>query len=126
MASQTTPLVNRRTGERFHPTNKRRKEIVRVPTILDAAKTIGLRTAAFFWPETKDDPAIDYNIPEVFTTARKADVSAVRGQWLDELKSAGIPIDLYFRWYGTERQGAGDAVLAEAAAYTLEKYKPGF
>ena len=118
-------MVNRRTGERFHPTNKRRKEIVRVPTIFDAAKASGLRTAAFFWPETKDDPAIDYNIPEVFTTERKADISAVSGKWLDELKSAGIPIDLYFRWYGTERQGAGDAVLAEAAAYTLEKYKPG-
>ena len=35
-----------------------------------------------------------------------------------------VPIDLYFRWYGTERQGAGDALLAEAAAYTIQKYKP--
>jgi arylsulfatase A-like enzyme len=117
-------MVNRRTGESFHPTNKRRKDIVRVPTIFDAARAKGLATAAFFWPETKEDPSIDYNIPEVFTAEGKGDISAVSGKWLDELKSANIPIDLYFRWYGTERQGAGDAVLAEAAAYTIEKYKP--
>ena len=117
-------MVNRRTGERFHPTNKRRKEIVRVPTIFDAAKAKNLTTAAFFWPETKDDPAIDYNIPEVFTPQSTGDITAVSGKWIDELKSAGVPIDLYFRWYGTERQGAGDAVLAEAAAYTIAKYKP--
>jgi predicted AlkP superfamily pyrophosphatase or phosphodiesterase len=118
-------MANRRTGESFHPTNKRRKEIVRVPTIFDAAKAKGLTTAAFFWPETKDDPAIDHNIPEVFTPERKGDITAVSGKWMDELKSAGVPIDLYFRWFGTERHGAGDAVLAEAAAYTIEKYKPG-
>jgi predicted AlkP superfamily pyrophosphatase or phosphodiesterase len=117
-------MVNRRTGERFHPTNKARNEIVRVPTIFDAAKAKGLTTASFFWPETKDDPAIDYNIPEVFTAEGRGDISAVNPKWMDELKSANIPIDLYFRWYGTERQGAGDAVLAEAAAYTIEKYKP--
>jgi predicted AlkP superfamily pyrophosphatase or phosphodiesterase len=117
-------MVNRRTGESFHPTNKRRKEIVRVPTIFDWTKAKGLRTAAFFWPETKEDPAIDYNIPEVFTPEGKGDIGAVNAKWLDELKSAGIPIDLYYRWYGTERQGAGDALLAEGAAYTIEKYKP--
>lgn len=117
-------MVNRRTGERFHPTNKPRKEIVRVPTIFDAAKARQLTTAAFFWPETKDDPAIDYNVPEVFTPDQKGDIAAVNRKWIDELKNANVPIDLYFRWYGTERQGAGDAVLAEAAAYTIEKYKP--
>jgi predicted AlkP superfamily pyrophosphatase or phosphodiesterase len=117
-------MMNRRTGERFHPTNKSRKDIVRVPTIFDAAKRKQLTTAAFFWPETKDDPAIDYNIPEVFTPEGKAEITAVDPKWMDELKTAGVPIELYFRWYGTERQGAGDAVLAEAAAYTIQKYKP--
>jgi len=117
-------MVNRRTGESFHPTNKSRKEIVRVPTIFDAAKRAKLTTASFFWPETKDDPAIDYNIPEVFTAERKGEISAVSPKWMDELKSANIPIDLYFRWFGSERHGAGDALLADAAAYTIEKYKP--
>ncbi|MCP5119124.1 MAG: alkaline phosphatase family protein, partial [bacterium] len=35
-------LVNRETGESFHPTNKPRKEVVKVPTLFDAAKAKGL------------------------------------------------------------------------------------
>jgi predicted AlkP superfamily pyrophosphatase or phosphodiesterase len=81
-------MVNCRTGESFFATNKRRNDIVRVPTIFDAAKRATLKPAAFFWPETKDDPAIDYNIPEVFTPERKADINAVNGKWMDELKRA--------------------------------------
>lgn len=118
-------MVNRETGEEFHPTNVRRTEVVRVPTIFDAAKAKGLTTAAFFWPETKDDPAIDYNVPEVFTPERRADIGAVDPRLMQEFRDAGIPIDSYFHWFGTERQGAGDAILTEAAAHVLKKYKPG-
>jgi len=116
-------LLDRRTGERFHPTNKPRTEIVRVPTIFDAAKAKGLSTASFFWPETRDDPAIDFNVPEVFDENRKADLSAVDPKIVKELNRAGIPIELYFRWYQTFRQGAGDGLLAEAAAYALTTKK---
>ena len=64
---------------------------MRVPTIFDAAKRAKLTTASFFWPETKEDPAIDYNIPEVFTSERKGDITAVNGKWMDELKNAQCP-----------------------------------
>jgi arylsulfatase A-like enzyme len=117
-------MTNRKTGERFHPTNKAHKEIVKAATLFDAAKARGLRTAAFYWPETKDDPAIDFNIPEVFNQAHSADIGAVKPEVLRELREAGIPIDYFFRWYGGERSGAGDLILAEAAAYALRKYKP--
>ena len=118
-------LTHRETGERFHPTNKRRKEIVQVPTLFDAAKAKGLSTAAFFWPETREDPSIDFNIPEVFTPENKADIAAVPARTLEELRAGGVPIDLYFQWYGSDRMMAADRVLAEAAAYALEKSKPG-
>ena len=117
-------LFNRETGERFHPTNKARTDVVKVPTLFDAAKKKGLSTAAFFWPETKDDPAVDFNIPEVFTPERKGDITAVDPKIITELQKAGVPIDLYFRWYGSPRQGAGDAILAEAAGYAIRTYKP--
>jgi len=94
-----------------------------VPTIFDAAKAKGLSTASFFWPETRDDPAIDFNVPEVFDENRKADLSAVDPKIVKELNRAGIPIELYFRWYQTFRQGAGDGLLAEAAAYALTTKK---
>lgn len=117
-------MRHRETGESFHPTNKRRTEIVKVPTLFDYAKRKGLTTAAFFWPETREDPSIDFNIPEVFDNRRRANMAAVDSAVLDELRGAGIPIDLYFRWYGTERHGAGDAILAEAAGHALRKYRP--
>lgn len=117
-------MINRETGEAFHPTNKAHREIVQAPTIFDAAKAKGLKTAALFWPESKDDPSIDYNLPEVFTPEHKADIRAVDPGMLNELREAGIPIDYYFRWFGGERQGAGDAILAESAAYILRRYKP--
>jgi predicted AlkP superfamily pyrophosphatase or phosphodiesterase len=117
-------LFNRETGERFHPTNKSHADIVKVPTLFDAAKKKGLGTAAFFWPETKDDRAVDFNIPEVFTAERKGEIGAVDPKVIAELQKAGVPIDLYFRWYGSPRQGAGDAILAEAAGYVIRTYKP--
>jgi len=117
-------MTNRETGETFHPTNKARTEIVKVPTLFDSAKKKGLKTAAFFWPETKDDPSIDFNVPEVFTPEGKGDINAVSPAILDELKKAGVGIDLYFERYGSELAGASDVVLAEAAAYAIEKHQP--
>lgn len=117
-------LRNRETGESFHPTNKPRTEIVKIPTIFDAVKKQKGATAAFFWPETLEDPSIDFNVPEVFTPEHKGDITAVPAAVLDELRTADVPIDLYFRWYGSERQTAGDLILAESAAYALKTYKP--
>ena len=117
-------LQNRETGENFHPTNKPRTEIVQVPTIFDFAKAAGLGTAAFFWPETLDDPSIDFNIPEVFTADGGADRTGTAPESLEELRRAGIPIDLYFDWYGSTRHGAADTVLADAAAHVLRTRRP--
>ncbi|MCP5114088.1 MAG: alkaline phosphatase family protein [bacterium] len=117
-------LLNRDTGESFHPTNKPRTEIVKVPTLFDAAKAKDMRTAAFFWPETRDDPAVDFNIPEVFDSERRAEIRSVKPEILDELRNNGVAIDHYFDWYGTPRKGAGDMVLAEAAAYAIRGRKP--
>ena len=117
-------LVNRETGERFHITNKTHPESVRVPTIFDAAKSKGLVTAAFYWPESRDDPALDFNIPEVFN-GNAADPGAADPAFLDELRQADVPIDLYYRWYPDRfRIGAADAILADAAAYVIRKYRP--
>lgn len=118
-------LTNKTTGESFHPTNKPRMEMVKVPTLFDAAKKKGLATASFFWPETKDDPAVDFNVPEVFTPDHKGEKSAVSPAVLEELRKADVPIDLYFAWYGSERMTAADLILAEAAGHAIKARKPG-
>ena len=81
--------------------------------------------AAFFWPETKDDPSIDFNVPEVFTPDRKAEIRAVDPSVLKELRDAGVPIDIYFDWYSSWRHAAADGVLADAAAHAIRTRKPG-
>jgi predicted AlkP superfamily pyrophosphatase or phosphodiesterase len=92
-------VVERRTGRKFHITNLPRRESVKVPTLFDAVKKAGLSSAAFFWPETKDDPAIDANIAEVFREDGGADSTAVTPGLLDELRRADVPIDTYYSFY---------------------------
>lgn len=118
-------LTNRLTGERFHVTNLDRSVSIKVPTIFDVARRGGLSTAAFFWPETKNDPSIDFNVAEVFNTDSKADINAVSPAVLDELRNAGVPIDNYFRYYGDSfLMGTSDYVLAQAAAHVIKTRKP--
>jgi predicted AlkP superfamily pyrophosphatase or phosphodiesterase len=118
-------MTNRVTGERFHVTNLDRTASVKVPTLFDAARRGGLSTAAFFWPETKNDPAIDFNVPEVFTPESKGDIGAVPAAVLAELRGAGVPIDDYFRYYGDSfLMGTSDHVLALSAAHVIKTRKP--
>ena len=118
-------LTNRATGERFHVTNLDRTAIVKVPTLFDAAKRANLSTASFFWPETKNDPSIDFNVPEVFNAESKADITAVPVAVLKELRDAGVPIDDYFRYYGDPfLMGTSDHALAKAAAHAIRRRKP--
>jgi arylsulfatase A-like enzyme len=98
---------------------------VRVPTLFDAVARAGRRTAAFFWPETKDDPAIHDNIAEVFRAEGGADPEAVTPGLLDELRSAGVPIDTYYAFYDDPfGHGAGDVALARAAAHVFAERRP--
>jgi hypothetical protein len=116
---------NRKTGETYHVTNKPRRETIRVPTLFDAAKKKGLVTAAFFWPETKGDTSIDFNLPETLDASSHADPAAADPAFLAKLRAGGVPIDFYYRWYKEQSlKLAADAVLAEAAAWTIRTHKP--
>jgi arylsulfatase A-like enzyme len=118
-------LRNRLTGERYHITNLPHGTSVRVPTIFDAAKDAGLRTASYFWPENKDDPALDRSIPEVFTEDSVADRGAADPEYLEELREANVPIDLFYEGYGKlGLNGAGDVALAMAAAHEIRTRQP--
>lgn len=118
-------LTDRTTGELFHVTNLDRTAIVKVPTIFDVARAAHLSTASFFWPETKNDPSIDFNVPEVFAADGKADITAVPADVLRELRQAGVPIDDYFRYYGDAfLMGTADHALARAAAHAIRTRRP--
>jgi predicted AlkP superfamily pyrophosphatase or phosphodiesterase len=118
-------VTDRRTGKRFHLTNLPRRESVRVPTLFDAVRRSGRRSAAFFWPETKDDPAIDANVAEVFRPDGGADPAAVTPGLLAELRQAGVPIDAYYAFYDDPfGQGGGDLALTQAAIHVFKRDRP--
>jgi predicted AlkP superfamily pyrophosphatase or phosphodiesterase len=119
-------VTDRRTGRTFHITNLPRRESVRVPTLFDAVRSAGGRSAAFFWPETKDDPAIDDNVAEVFRASSEgADPSGATPALLAELRQSGVPIDAYYAFYDDPfAQGAADLALTQAAAYVLRHRAP--
>lgn len=120
-------VTDRESGKRFHITNLRREESIRIPTLFDAVHGRGLRTAAFFWPETRDDAAIDDNVAEVFDAREMADPSAVSSALLSELRAAGVPIDSYFSFYDDPfGQGAADIALTKAAIHVMAARRPAF
>ncbi len=101
-----------------------RTKIILAPTIFDAAKKKGLRTAAFDWPEVVDDAAIDYNlVMRVKPGERNQKLD--RNAFFAELKADGVPVD-WVEIYRTrgELAGVADAILVEAAAHTIRKHKP--
>lgn len=118
-------LLNRDTGEYFHITNRPRAQSIRVPTLFDAAKAKSLSTAAFFWPETRDDPSIDHSIPVVLAGDGSPDPTATDSAFLEELRQNGVLIDLFFQWYNDlALQTTADRILTRAATYVLLTYKP--
>jgi predicted AlkP superfamily pyrophosphatase or phosphodiesterase len=118
---------DRRTGKEFHITNLSRRDSIRVPTLFDVVHARGLGTAAFFWPETRDDPAIDHNVAEVFDAGGGADASVVSPAFLEELRKGGVPIDSYYTFYDDSfAHAAGDVALTQAAAYVLREHRPAF
>jgi predicted AlkP superfamily pyrophosphatase or phosphodiesterase len=115
---------DRRTGQRLHITNLPRRESLRVPTLFDAVHGQGRRTAAFFWPETKNDASVDDNLPETFGTDGP-DPAAVTPGLLDELRRVGVPIDGFYAFYDDPfTQGAADVALTAAAAHVLKMRRP--
>lgn len=118
-------MHNRLTGETFHITNKPRSEAIKVPTLFDAARKRKLTTAAFFWPETKGDPAIDFNTEEAFEDQGKPAAKIFEKPFLKELRQDSVPLEHYRRYYDDPQlQAVADVLLAEAAALTLRKYQP--
>jgi predicted AlkP superfamily pyrophosphatase or phosphodiesterase len=118
-------MRNRNTGEYFRVTNKPHADSVKAPTIFDAAKSKGYRTASLFWPESRDDEALDHNIPFVLTGDANADIGATDSAFLAELRENDVPIDLFFAWYNDlPLQVTADRILTRVAVHLIETYQP--
>src|ERR1700759_2951247 len=77
-------------------------EIVKVPTIYDAAKAAGLKTAAIRWPASRNAKTLDWTMPDVGTN--KLMVDCMTPSLLAECREAGI----YGDTLDVLMNGAGD------------------
>lgn len=98
-------------------------DLVRAPTIYDAAHAAGLKTAAISWPATRNAPTLDWTLPDVYSQ-ELFDRYATPG-WLDELRSAGVPVDMRGTWVDADDTMARcDWLSTRAATHVLENHRP--
>ncbi len=97
-------------------------EIVKAPTVYDAAHAAGLKTASVIWPATRNAKSIDWTVPDMLGDAWKQYGTA---SWLDELRSEGVPVDMQGAWCTATHGGpCRDWLYARMAAQVIEKHAP--
>jgi len=103
-------------------------QIIKVPTIYDAAKAAGLKTAAIRWPATRGAKAIDWNSPDLGED--KLILKYTTPQLIDECKEAGFKITQKEDGTGkigsqTLEQGIeADTMWTKVFNMVLEKHRP--
>lgn len=70
-------------------------QIVRSPTIYDAAHQAGLTTAGIVWPATRNARTLDFQVPDM--AGDNWNKYGTAG-WLEQLRQAGIPVDKHGEW----------------------------
>jgi predicted AlkP superfamily pyrophosphatase or phosphodiesterase len=99
-------------------------EDIRVPTLWDAARDAGLKTANINWPVTVG-ARITYNVPQIWRAGTEDDRKLVRA-----LSTTGL-VDELERDLGPYADGedesvAGDELRGRFAAHLLERKRPDF
>ncbi len=115
-------IIDREHDKVFPPNSLLHSEAVRVRTIFDTAKAKGLTTASVLWPESVDDPSIDFNLMIRTTGSRRA---VTENAWTKELRAAGVPVDLDNRMLRSVMDvHVLDYVSTAALCEAIETHKP--
>jgi len=94
-----------------------KEELVKVPTVYDAAAEAGLKTAGIVWPATRNAKNLHWNVPDM---GRPDDWPRyATPDWLAELQTAGLPVDKHSGWCkdssgGVKRDWLYTRILAHA------------
>jgi predicted AlkP superfamily pyrophosphatase or phosphodiesterase len=114
-------VLDRATGQIVECWNVPKSEIVRTPTVYDAAAQAGRSVAAVLWPATSGAAALRWNLPEVHSAQALRD-GASPGL-LDELGKVGLSAALLAR-FSNEEQFLLDSYVRDAAVYLIERKRP--
>jgi predicted AlkP superfamily pyrophosphatase or phosphodiesterase len=103
-----------------------KEEIVKTPTIYDAAKAAGLTTAGVIWPASRGAKTLDWTVPDVFEQAlfEKYGTPSL----LKEARAAGIPIEKQNEWckLGNPGKAMRDYMYSLLAQHIIKQHKPNF
>lgn len=103
-----------------------KEEIVKSPTIYDAAKGAGLTTAAVIWPASRGAKTLDWTVPDVFEQElfEKYGTPSL----LEEARTAGIPVEKQMEWckMGNPGKAMRDYMYSQLACHIIKKHKPNF
>lgn len=98
-------------------------EIVKVPTIYDAAAEANLVTAAVVWPATRNAKTLHYTVPDM--GGDDAWPRYGTPSWLRELREVGIPVDKHAAWVREKSGGVQrDWLYTRMAAHVLKNHAP--
>ncbi len=98
-------------------------QIVKVPTIYDAAHDAGLKTSGIIWPATRNAKSLDWTVPDM--AGNDAWPRFGTGSWLAELHEAGVPVNQHGTWVASPSGGVQrDWLYVRMAAQVLEKHAP--
>lgn len=99
-----------------------KEQIVKVPTIYDAAKAAGLKTASITWPGSRGAKTLDWAIPCVNTEPLYY-AYGTPSLW-PELKAAGIPFEKEIEWFKDGR--ARDRLNVHILNHIIRTHRPQF
>jgi predicted AlkP superfamily pyrophosphatase or phosphodiesterase len=99
-----------------------KEEIVKSPTIYDAAKRAGLRTAAIIWPASRGAATLDWTMPDVFANALFQQYGTASLQ--EEFKAAGIPFEKQEEYCKTGKGRERDIMYVQMLNHIIRAHRP--
>ncbi len=97
-------------------------QLVKVPTLYDAAHRAGLKTAGIIWPASRNAKTLDWTVPDCMTK-ELWDRYATPG-WLEELRKENIPVDMQETWCKANGGVQRDWMYARATAQVIRAHRP--
>jgi predicted AlkP superfamily pyrophosphatase or phosphodiesterase len=98
---------------------KDKKDLVRVPTLLDLAHAQGLRTADVNWPCTRGAESLDDSFPDV-----PEQVTHMTPRLRDELIKLGVLADASDKSFAASSAAGKDLIWTETARHIIRTRKP--
>jgi predicted AlkP superfamily pyrophosphatase or phosphodiesterase len=96
-------------------------EIVKAPTIYEAAHSAGLTTAGIIWPATRNAAGLDFTVPDM--RGQESWEKYGTASWLAELRAEGLPVDRYGAWVESASGGVQrDWLYTEMACCTWSRW----